>query len=298
MTATCGVLLALATWAATGEPGSRIPRAAVASVSNETGGAYRDRARSAVRDVLAGGEFADLHSDPYAVWRRISAWIGSLFEGIGNALSGLHDSIPWLYWTLVTWMVLTLVAILVHLIYTLVALVSETKRTDPAAQGRDKIAGELLGIQDLDFDRVYAEARRLLTVGEWAAATRYFYVAAILWLDRQGAIVFKRSKTNADYIAELALGSRCSGAPRPGTPGRGAGGEGSSVSRSPTPSSPALLPRSTGGEGSRCLPPFRRLTELFEPIVYGGRQPSSANMNDISTTVESLLHEPAVAGPR
>ena len=205
--------------------------------------------------MLAGREFADLHSDPYAVWRRISEWIGGLFEGLARALSDLHDSIPWLYWTIVSWMVLTLVAILAHLIYTLVTLISGTKRADPAARGRQKITGELLGIQDLDFDKVYAEARRLLAASEWTAATRYLYVAAILWLDREGAIVFKRSKTNADYIAELAL-------------------------------------------GSRCLQPFRRLTELFEPIVYGGRQPTNANMDDISTTVESLLHDPAVAGPR
>ncbi len=298
MTATCCVILALTTWAAAGEPKLHVPRAAVALVSNESGGAYRDRVRSAVRDVLAKREFADLHSDPNAIWRRISEWIGSLFQGLGNALGGLHDSVPWLYWTLITWMVLTLVAILAHMMYTLVTLVSETKRNDSAAQGSGKIAGELLGIQDLDFDKVYAEARRLLSAGELAAATRYFYVAAILWLDRQGAIVFKRSKTNCDYIAELAHGSRCSGSPRPGTPGRGAGGEGPSITRSPTPSSPALLPRSTEGEGSRCLQPFRRLTELFEPIVYGGRQPTNSNMDDISTTVESLLHEPAVDRPR
>ena len=154
--------------------------------------------------MLATREFADLHSDPYAVWRRISEWVGGLFEGLARALGNLHDSIPWLYWTLVSWMVLTLVAILAHLIYTLVTLIGGAKRGDLAVQGRQKISGELLGIQDLDFDKVYAEARRLLAASDWIAATRYFYVAAILWLDREGAIVFKRSKTNADYVAELA----------------------------------------------------------------------------------------------
>jgi hypothetical protein len=263
--------------------------------ADHSGDDYHNRARAAVRDVLASREFADLHSDPYVVWRRIYEWIGGLFERLADAIRTLP---PWLYWTVVTWMVLTLVAILGHLVYTLTKLLRGTTREPRGAERCDKIAGELLGIQDLDFDKVYAEARRLLAAGDWTAATRYFYVAAILWLDRQGAIVFKRSKTNADYIAELALGGRRSGSPRPGTPGRGAGGEGPSASRSPTPSSPALLPPSTGGEGSRWLQPFRRLTELFEPIVYGGRQPTNAYMDDISTTVESLLDDPAVVGPR
>ena len=247
MIVVCRALLILATLAANGEPSARVPRLDAASVSNEPGNAYRDRARAAVRDVLATREFADLHSDPYAFWRRILEWIGGLFESLGNALRGLP---PWLFWIVVGWMVLTTTAILGHLIYTLVKLIRGTSRAERTAAGRGKIAGELLGIQDLDFDKVYAEAGRLLVAGDWAAATRYFYVAAILWLDRQGAIVFKRSKTNCDYIAELTRGSRSSGSPRPGTPGRGAGGEGPSISRAPAPSSPALLPGVPGEKGA------------------------------------------------
>jgi hypothetical protein len=248
MILSCSVFLALATVAPNRQPGVDDSRAAITSVLHESGDAYRDRARTAVHDVLARREFADLHADPYAVWRQIVEWFGGLVQG-------LQSLPPWLYWTIVTWMVLTLVAILGHLIYTLVTLVRGTSRAPRTVEGRNKITGELLGIQDLDFDKVYAEARRLLSAGEWTTATRYFYVAAIVWLDRQGSIVFKRSKTNCDYIAELAR-------------------RGSSEA------------------------PFRRLTELFEPIVYGGRQPTNTNMSDISTTVESLLHEPAVAGPR
>jgi hypothetical protein len=65
-----------------------------------------------------------------------------------------------------------------------------------------------LGIRNLDFETVYAEACRLLTTGDWPAATRYYYVAAILWLDRQGAIAFRPSKTNRDYIGELRAQTR------------------------------------------------------------------------------------------
>jgi hypothetical protein len=254
-----------------------------ASVVDESGGTFRDRARSAVRDVLAKREFADLHSDPYAAWRRFFEWIGGLFKRLADAINNLPQ---WLYWTVVSWMVLTLLAILAHLIYTLVTLLRGTKRADRNSYDRDRISGELLGIQDLDFDKVYAEAKRLLAAGEWTAATRYFYVAAILWLDREGAIVFKRSKTNADYIAELA---RSAGVPAL------AGNDSATPPKGGTPAQSAKAGTPARGTPAHA---FRRLTELFEPIVYGGRQPTNSNMNDISTTVESLLHEPAVAGPR
>jgi hypothetical protein len=251
----CGALLILAALAANAQPSEAASRSAVADATSQTDSAYRDRARTAIHDVLAKPEFADLHSDPYAFWRRIYEWIGDFLEQIRNLP-------PLLYWPIVGGMILTLVAILGHLIYTLVTLARGTKRADKNAQGRDKITGELLGIQDLDFDKVYAEAKRLLGADEWTAATRYFYVAAILWLDREGAIVFKRSKTNCDYIAELA---------RAGVPPLGGWGE-----KPPKGGTPAQA--------------FRRLTDLFEPIVYGGRQPTSSNMDDISTNVESLLH--------
>jgi hypothetical protein len=50
-----------------------------------------------------------------------------------------------------------------------------------------------------------------LDAGDWSAATRYLYVAAILWLDRQGSVAFRRSKTNRDYLQELRAQDRLRG---------------------------------------------------------------------------------------
>jgi hypothetical protein len=202
-----GILLALVAATPGTEAGVQTPHAA-ASAADETGAAYRQIARSAIQEVLARREFADLHADPYAFWRMIGDWIDRFFERVDGFLKGLP---PWLFWIVFVWMVLTLLAILGHLIYTLVMLlrgISSPLRSNPQS---GRIAGELLGIKDLDFDTVLAEARRLLAAGDWPAATRYFYVAAILWLDRQGWIAFKKSKTNRDYIDELASRSRIQG---------------------------------------------------------------------------------------
>lgn len=250
-----------------------------------SGDAYRARARAAIQDVLARREFADLHSDPYSLWRQVLAWIADLFQRLTGALHGLPTGT---FWTVVALMLLALLAIIAHLIYTLATLLAGTDRATRGTSGGDRITGELLGIQDLDFDKVYAEARRLLAAGDWPAATRHFYVAAILWLNNQGWIAFKRSKTNGDYLAELARGA--------GVPAL-AGFSGKLPPQGGAPP-PAALPPAGRGSPTAREHAFRRLTELFEPVVYGGRQPTASIMNDISSTVEGLLHEPAVVSPR
>ena len=100
-------------------------------------------------------------------------------------------------------MLLTLAAILGHLIYVLVKLVGAPLQGSGGGRSAGGRPQDLLGIRDLDFDAVYAQAGRLVGAGDWAAATRYLYVAAILWLDRQGRIAFRSSKTNRDYLQEL-----------------------------------------------------------------------------------------------
>ena len=161
---------------------------------------YHARTRAAINEVLAQREFADLRSDPYAGWRRLRDWILSTLEGVASGLRRLPE---WVLWAIVTWMVLILAAILAHMIYTLVKLLRGTAWRPLAGSPSRRHAGELLGIRDLDFDTVYAEARRLLAAGDWLAATKYLYVAAILGLDRQGRVAFRLSKTNRDYVEEL-----------------------------------------------------------------------------------------------
>jgi hypothetical protein len=158
------------------------------------------RTRAAIKEVLAQPEFADLHADPNAVWRRLAQWFAWLFSRVGSALEHLPT---WVLWTIVVWMVLALAAMLGHLIYTLCRLLGGASWPSAAGPAVRRHQGEWLGIRDLEFDAVYAEACRLLTAGDWRAATKYYYVAAILWLDRQGAVAFRPSKTNRDYIGEL-----------------------------------------------------------------------------------------------
>jgi hypothetical protein len=161
---------------------------------------YHAQTWAAIHDVLAQREFADLQVEENAFWQRLFDRIFNLVHRIVAPLSRLST---WVLWTIVIWMLLTLAAILGHLIYLLVKLVAAPLGTSGGGRRGGGGPQELLGIRELDFDAVYAEAGRLVGAGDWAAATRHLYVAAILWLDRQGRIAFRSSKTNRDYLREL-----------------------------------------------------------------------------------------------
>jgi hypothetical protein len=154
---------------------------------------------------LAQREFADLNADPDASGRWLFNWFRSLLHEMASWIGKLPG---WLAWGIVAWMILTLLAILAHLIYTFVTTLGGISRSSRAAGSRRDHPAQLLGLLPLDFDAMYAEARRLLGAGDWLAATKHFYVAAILSLDRQGCIAFRLSKTNRDYIEELQARSQ------------------------------------------------------------------------------------------
>ncbi len=156
--------------------------------------------RAAIAEVLARPEFAGLHSDPHAFWRYVIRWIEAIFEAIASTFHHLPE---WFLWMIVAWMVLALAALLGHLVYTLWRILGSSAGTSSSGLSPGRHAGELLGIRDLEFESVYADANRLLTAGEWLAATKYLYVAAILWLDRQRWVTFRPAKTNRDYFGEL-----------------------------------------------------------------------------------------------
>ncbi len=163
-------------------------------------------ARRAVQEVLASPEFEGMREGE-------GGWAKVLLKKIGEALDAVERFFatlpPWLQYFLMSWLTLALVAILAHLIYTLV----KTVRGGAAAGGRGRAAREggpeaILGIRDLDFDSVLGRARELASGGRWREATKHLYVATILHLSRSGRIGFLSSKTNRDYVEELAAWPR------------------------------------------------------------------------------------------
>lgn len=160
---------------------------------------HPEQIRQAVDEVLSRREFADLPADESVWLKRLSDWFDSLMGKVGD----LADRFPWLIWVVVAWLVLTLLAILAHLIWTLYVWLKPSGGV--FAPARQPVgAGLLHGVRDLQFDDVYRRARELFEQRDYAAAVRHLYVAAILWLDRQGQIAFATAKTNRDYQLELS----------------------------------------------------------------------------------------------
>jgi hypothetical protein len=162
---------------------------------------YHQETRESVAEVLAMREFVDLKRGVEDWWFRLLKWLEKCLLAIASTFRGLPS---WLFWVLIVWMVATLVAILGHFLYVLWGIIGVAAARRASAAAANEGRGELLGIRELDFDSVNRLAREHLAAGDWPAATKYLYVAAILWLDRQGWITFGISKTNYDYIAELA----------------------------------------------------------------------------------------------
>lgn len=173
---------------------------AAAQPMGDDAASRQQQMRQTVDEVLAGRQFKGLHESEGQWLRWLLGRAKALLEAIGNLFRELPD---WLWWVLLIWMVLTLLAILGHVAYTLwLTLGQPGRRGGPEGRGRRR--GESwLGVRDLDFASVYERAVALRQAGQWAEAIRYLYVAAILWLDEAGAIAFRQSKTNGDYLREL-----------------------------------------------------------------------------------------------
>jgi hypothetical protein len=157
----------------------------------------RRQAREAVAEVLAQPEFRRVN-DESQTWGE---WLMEKLKGLVSWLGDKLWALPaWLSWLIVIWMLLTLVAILAHLVYVVISQIGSGpgRRLEPR-----RAKGRIYGVHKQNFDAVLAEAHRHIEAGHWVAAVRYFYVAAILWLDRHGKVHFREFKTNHDYIREL-----------------------------------------------------------------------------------------------
>lgn len=177
--------------------------AAPESAANDAAEA-REAMRRTTSEVLARAEFVDSATPKPAWWRSMVESIIDLLEGAASAVRSLP---VWLFWILVAWMLLALLAALAHMLWGLYQLVAPGGPGHASGQ-RERRAGEILGIRDLDYASVLAQGRALLEQGRFGDAVRYFYVAAILELEHQGAVLLTPAKTNRDYLRELQAAPR------------------------------------------------------------------------------------------
>lgn len=218
----------------------------VAAAAGAPDGVHQ-RARETLEAVISTREFRAMSDDEGMAIERLIEWFAGMFKGVGDSINALP---AWMGWTIIAWLVVTLVAILGHMIYSLYMLCrgsGSTAGDKLSARGPGNAHGQALDIYGLTFESVHLEAQRLLSDSDWRGATRYFYMATILWLERQGRVTIERSKTNYDYLRDLKGDASISGR-------------------------------------------FQQLTGAFEQVAYGGASATSTSSHRIAADVEAMRH--------
>ena len=162
-----------------------------------------ERARQTVRDVLAMREFANLHREGPTLTQRIQR---AFFDAMTWFAHWLQSLPRWAWWVIFFWLILSLIAILAHLAYTL--MTGGSFFASPTTTREGSFSEQLLGERDLDFQELYKRAKGFLAGGDFARAIRYLFVAGLMALERGRWLRYHRSKTDGDYLRELAPNPR------------------------------------------------------------------------------------------
>lgn len=137
--------------------------------------------RHGIREWLAG------------IVSRFWAWVADQLQAFGE----LKVTHPWIWWLVVSWLVITVLALLAHLIWTTLQAARRGEDAGPEGAGAKSRAPKPRTAADWE-----AEAARLAAEGRMRQAAAALYQALLLRLDGRGAVRFDPSKTPGDYRRE------------------------------------------------------------------------------------------------
>jgi hypothetical protein len=160
-----------------------------------------DRARidEAIREVLSRAEFRP-HEPSW--WERLVRWIGGYVGRAFDRLVGWIDLDTALGRVIVALLVIVLVAIVVHLVWSLVHFGGSGKKAASASEAGAAADSALPASGAVR--RELESARALAASGDFAAAMHALYRATLFRLDERTLVRFEPSKTAGDYRRELA----------------------------------------------------------------------------------------------
>ena len=90
--------------------------------------------------------------------------------------------------------------LLITLVYYLTRYISVDYKIERSKLETDDLARPVENIAELDIERLLAQAKH---DGHYKLAVRLYYLGLLKKLNDRGAIVWKKDKTNRDYLAEL-----------------------------------------------------------------------------------------------
>ncbi|MBN2313500.1 MAG: hypothetical protein JXM79_06190, partial [Sedimentisphaerales bacterium] len=150
--------------------------------------------RMHVRQILSEPDFAPRKtfwqwlSGKFSKWEKPDLHVGS---GVATIIRSI----------VIIWALLTLVAILIHAIWTLRVLIwpGAIRRSDPGKPGSEAVT-------ITSFDELYKMAQALAEKEAFYDAISVLMVAMLRLLDSIGTLHFHESKTNGDYVREYPSG--------------------------------------------------------------------------------------------
>lgn len=149
--------------------------------------------RAYTHEILSDPDFAPETTFWQWLMGKFSKWRGPKLN-LGPGWTAF------LLWLLFIWCVLTLVAILIHLVWTVCLLVWSNRgsKTVPNGSGGSK--------KGASFEELYRMTRELAEKGAFSEAISMMIAALLRWLDYKKVVRFHESKTNGDYIREYPSG--------------------------------------------------------------------------------------------
>lgn len=153
-----------------------------------------DAVRAELRDILSDPKFAPR--------KTISEWLtDKLLNWRPPDLNAPAWLVKTLVWTILIWCVLALLAILVHLLWTLSCLLGVGVPSGTAEPRRTR--ADRLRHQPLE--QVLATMQTLAEQGRFRESLGVMMLAVLRILDRSGAVRFHESKTNGEYVLEYSM---------------------------------------------------------------------------------------------
>ena len=126
---------------------------------------------------------------------RILQFIARILDWLFSGSRYLYQARPWLYWTIIALMLLTLAGFLYHILVTIQGAFGRHRQVRPAnKQPPIPLSSPAV---------LRRQARELASRGNFAGALRKLYQACLRYLDQHGYLYYHPATTNGEYLQQV-----------------------------------------------------------------------------------------------
>ena len=148
--------------------------------------------RDKARKILSSSRFAEKWS--------FQKWLAQQIQKLMSSLSDLSTAGHVVFWIVIVWCVLALLAILAHAVWTIYLACRRTRSAPrPMLSSISERFGQFAG---MTYEQLLAEMERLAGAGEFGQAMVAMMLALLRRLEAVSLLSLHESKSNGDYVRE------------------------------------------------------------------------------------------------